>query len=168
VEADDDGMNKKNGITFDEAIAFIWAEADVLDRRAYSTWLDLWADDGLYIIPIESDVDDYATVLNYIYDDARMRRMRVARLTSSNSMAATTVAETVRTVSRFVKTGSENTGIEIRAAQHLAEYKRAKHRLVPATLDIELRRHNGKIKMVRKVVTLASRADGIQGIAYLL
>lgn len=100
-------------IAFDEAIAFVWREADLLDRGDYDEWLDLWADDGLYIIPIEKDVDDYATVLNYIYDDAKMRRMRVARLTSSQSMSAATAAETVRTVSRFVETTGDGIGISL-------------------------------------------------------
>ena len=155
-------------ITFDDAIAFVWREADMLDRGAYDEWLDLWTGDGLYIIPIEKEVDDYATVLNYIYDDAKMRRMRVARLTSSQSMSAATAAETVRTVSRFVETTDHGTGISLRAAQHLAEYKRGTHRMVPATIEIDLRRDKGEIKIFRKIVTLASREDGIQGIGYLL
>ena len=157
-----------NDISIDEAIAFVWQEADILDRRDYGAWLDLWAEDGLYIIPIEADAEDYADVLNYVYDDAGMRRMRVARLTSSASMSASSVAETVRTVSRFVKTGGAGGEIRLRAAQHLAEYRRHTHRMVPANLDVELRREDGAIKYVRKVVTLASREDGIQGIAYLL
>lgn len=156
------------GITLQEAIEFIWTEADLLDRRAYDQWLDLWADDGLYIIPIEVGIDDYATVLNYIYDDATLRRMRVTRLTSSQSLSAETVAETVRTVSRFVRTGGGADSIKLRAAQHLAEYKRGTHRLVPATLEIELRRDGDGIKIARKVVILASRQDGFQGTAYLL
>jgi len=166
VETDDDGMTED--ITFQDAITFLWQEADLLDRRAYDEWLDLWAEDGLYIIPIEKDVEDYATVLNYVFDDTQMRRMRVARLTSSQSMSAASAAETVRTVSRFVKTGAEKGVIRLRAAQHLAEYHRDKHRLMPATLDVELRREDGEIKIVRKIVTLSSREDGIQGIGYLL
>jgi len=155
-------------IAFNDAIAFIWNEADLLDRRAYDEWLDLWTDDGLYIIPIETDVKDYASVLNYVYDDTEMRRMRVARLTSSQSMSASNSAQTVRTVSRFVKTNGEPGSITLRAAQHLAEYHRAHHRMMPATLDVELRREGDSIKMVRKIVTLASREEGFQGIGYLL
>ena len=30
--------------TLDEAIAFIWAEADMLDRLDYKAWLPLWTD----------------------------------------------------------------------------------------------------------------------------
>lgn len=32
--------------TFEEAIAFIWAEADLLDRLDYKKWLPLWTEGG--------------------------------------------------------------------------------------------------------------------------
>lgn len=154
-------------ISLQDAAEFIWREADILDRCAYEDWLDLWADDGLYIVPIEKDAEDYAAQLNYAYDDAKMRKMRVARLTSSQSQSAVTAAQTVRTVSRFVETDRSGDGITLRAAQHLAEYRRDLHRMFPAELEVELRRVNGEIKLVRKIVKMANSEDAVAGIAYL-
>ena len=42
---------------------FLWAEADLLDARAYDDWLELWTEDGLYILPI-GEGEDYANQLN--------------------------------------------------------------------------------------------------------
>ncbi len=156
------------GIALDEAAAFVWAEADLLDRRAYDDWLELWAPDGLYIVPVESDVDDHADALNYIYDDGDMRRKRVARLQSPHSAAARGAATTVRTVSRFVATGGAAESLSLRASQLLAEYRGERHVLRPANLEIELRRDEGRLVYARKVVRLLGSEDGLTGIAYLL
>ena len=155
-------------ISLQTASEFLWAEADILDRRAYDDWLNLWANDGLYIVPIERDVEDYADVLNYAYDDAKMRDMRVRRLKSSFSMSALTASNTVRTVSRFVVISQSDQEIQLRAAQHLADYRRDNLRMLAADLDVTLRQTDDGIKIVRKVVTLVNCEDAINGIGYLL
>jgi 3-phenylpropionate/cinnamic acid dioxygenase small subunit len=108
VEEDDDGMSTATltqAITLDEATRFIWAEADMLDRLDYKSWLPLWVEDGRYTIPVEHDADDFENQLNVAHDDAGMRAARVKRLLSGFSMSAAPPARTVRTVSRFVVTG---------------------------------------------------------------
>ena len=107
-------------------------------------------------------------MLNYAYDDADMRRMRVARLKSRFSMSALTAARTVRTVSRFIVTGSGPDGMTLRAAQHLVEYRRDATRTVAADVDYRLRREDGKLRIARKVVKLVNSEDAVSGIGYLL
>src|SRR6476661_6972661 len=84
------------------AIELIWREARLLDRKRYEDWDLLWAPDGRYVIPIDPDTDDFEASLNMVYDDDRMRRMRIERLTAGHSISATAAARTVRTLSRFV------------------------------------------------------------------
>ena len=74
-----------------EAIEFVWAEADLLDRLDYKPWLQLWTAEGLYIVPTEPGAADYAEVLNIAYDDGEMRRARVKRLLSGFSPTVTTM-----------------------------------------------------------------------------
>jgi 3-phenylpropionate/cinnamic acid dioxygenase small subunit len=91
VEEDDDGMSTATltqAITLDEATRFIWAEADMLDRLDYKSWLPLWVEDGRYTIPVEHDADDFENQLNVAHDDAEMRAARVKRLLSGFSMSA--------------------------------------------------------------------------------
>lgn len=155
-------------ITLQAASELLWQEADLLDRRAYDEWLDLWTDDGLYIVPIERDVEDYADVLNYAYDDAKMRRMRVIRLKSSHSMSALTASNTIRTVSRFVPLESADNEIRIRAAQHLVDYRRDSLRTTAADIEATIRRTDEGLKLVRKVVHLINCEDAVSGMGYLL
>ncbi|MGQ0439901.1 hypothetical protein ACT4UT_23210, partial [Bacillus sp. B-TM1] len=63
-----------------EVTAFIWAEADMLDHSEHDTWLKLWNEKGVYIIPIDPNLTDYENNLNYAYDDHHMRQLRVERL----------------------------------------------------------------------------------------
>jgi 3-phenylpropionate/cinnamic acid dioxygenase small subunit len=156
------------GITMQEASEFLWHEAHLLDRRDYAAWLDLWSDDGLYIVPIDASDGDYANRLNYIYDNAAMRRMRVARLESSFSMSALTAAKTVRTTSRFVANESRDGELDLTAAQVLVEYRRDRTQTLGADLDVTLRRSSNGLCVAKKVVRLVNSEDAVNAVGYLL
>lgn len=151
-----------------EAIEFIWAEADLLDRLDYKPWVQLWTAEGLYIVPTEPGAADYAEVLNIAYDDGEMRRARVKRLLSGFSMSSAPPARTVRTLSRFVVTGAAADTIELRCGMIMAEYKYERMRTLAADIDYRLVREDGVLKIDRKVVTLVNADDFLHGLGYLL
>ena len=151
-----------------EAIAFIWREADMLDRLDYKPWLDLWTAEGRYVIPIERDASDFESVLNVAYDDAEMRNARVRRLESGFSMSSAPPARTVRTVSRFVVTGRETGVIELRAAMVLVEHKYERTRLLAGDVDYRIVSAGDGLKLDRKVVRLITADDALFGIGYLI
>lgn len=150
-----------------DAINAVWHEAYLLDERDYENWLDLWTDDGLYIVPIDKGREDFADRLNYAYDDAKMRKMRVARLRSSHSMSALTAASTVRTVSRFTVMDERPSEIDVRAAQIVAEFRRDKSATVAANVDFTLRRVDGELKLAKKVIWLVNSEDAMNAMGYL-
>lgn len=55
-------------------------EAMLLDERRFTDWLDLWAPDACYWIPVDPDVADGADAVNHVYDDLGRLHARVARL----------------------------------------------------------------------------------------
>lgn len=153
--------------TLAEATAFIWAEADMLDRLDYKQWLPLWTDNGRYIIPTERGIDDYDDRLNIVNDNAEMRAARVKRLLSGFSMSSAPPARTVRTVSRFVQLADDG-GLTLRAAQIVAEYKYERMRILAADVVYRIVREGDGLKIDRKVVTLVNCDDYQHGIGYLL
>jgi len=154
---------------FAEAIAFVWREAELLDRLDYRPWLSLWAEEGLYVVPVDRDAADPRDALNIVYDDKAMRDARVKRLLSGFSMSSAPPARTVRTVSRFVEAARGDDWIEVRAAQVITEYKYQRMRMLPADVEYRLRRAgDGTLHLVRKVVTLINADDFQFGIGYLL
>jgi 3-phenylpropionate/cinnamic acid dioxygenase small subunit len=110
--------------TFASAIELIWREAELLDRKDYRAWLDLWDPSGFYVVPLDPDTTDFAATLNYVYDDQDMREKRVQRMTSGYSASANDAARTVRTVSRFTLTSDAADGVEVNAAQVIVACKR--------------------------------------------
>ena len=155
-------------INLQEAIEFIWREADLLDRHDYPPWLALWTQDGRYVIPIDRNNSDIEATLNVAYDDATMRAARVKRLSSGSAMSAAPAARTVRTVSRFVPTLMRADMIELRCAQHLVEYKYERTRILAADVTYRLRRRQEGLALDEKVVRLINSDDALFAIGYLL
>lgn len=154
--------------SLEEAIAFIWSEADILDRLDYRAWLPLWTEDGRYIIPTEQGVEDHDDRLNIVNDDAAMRQARVKRLLSGFSMSSAPPARTVRTVSRFVLLDRDGAVLTLRAAMMLAEYKYERMRLLAADVTYRLLATDDGLRIDRKLVTLVNCDDYQHGIGYLL
>jgi 3-phenylpropionate/cinnamic acid dioxygenase small subunit len=158
----------ERAIDLQEAIAFIWREAELLDARDYDAWLRLWTAEGRYVIPVERDVADYADVLNIAYDDGPMREARVKRLRSGLSISANAAARTVRTISRFVPAREEPGLIELRCAQHVAEQKRDHMRLLAADVTYRLVCIDDALALDLKVVQLIDSDEAQRGVGYLL
>ncbi len=81
-------MTPTLSISLNEAVEFVWYEADLLDSATYDEWLSLWTDEAHYIVPIEPGETDFENTLNYAYDNHEMRKKRVERLVSGQSVSA--------------------------------------------------------------------------------
>lgn len=148
------------------AAEFVSLEADLLDTRDYAAWLELWDHDGRYVVPVDSEETNFLDTLNYAYDDAAMRSMRVRRLTSGESMSASHAARTIRVVSRF-RLLEDGPLVRLRNAQLLTEYKFDRHRTYAANVEWVLRAEGGSFKIIEKVVRLINGGDALAGITFL-
>lgn len=150
-------------------VEFLWLEADLLDQKDYAAWLDLWDEQGIYVIPIDRSGGDYRARLNYAYDDAAMRSMRVRRLTSGESVSARSAGVTIRTVSRFrrIEDGPDG-AVRVRCAQNLAEFRNAKSHSYVADVTFTLRPDGGSYRILEKVVLLGNSTDALAGMTFLL
>lgn len=161
-------MSRNEDFSLAEISEFIWLEADLLDRKEYREWLTLWDEDGKYVVPIDPETSDFENTLNYAYDGAAMRDMRVRRLTSGQSMSAAHAAQTLRTVSRFVRLDDDEDGnICVRGAQHLVEYKFDRHRTYAANVTWKLKPTGDGFKLHEKVVRLLNSEDALSGMTIL-
>lgn len=156
-------------ITLDEAMAFVWYEADLLDNAEYDEWLELWTSDAHYVVPIEPGAADFENTLNYAYDDHGMRQKRVDRLRNGQSISASPVARTVRVQSRFRLLEADKAACKLRCAQILTEFRRGRERAYAADVELNLvRGDDGKLKIAQKVVRLINSTDALTGIGYIL
>lgn len=151
-----------------KAIEFIWHEAALLDNKDYAAWAQLWSEDGVYVIPIDPDTRDFASSLNYVYDDARMRALRIERLSAGHSPSAVDAACTLRTVSRFNLLESSGDVVEVTSAQLLFAYKRGVHTPMAAELTHRIRFGQGGPRLEQKVVRLINSTDSLSALGFLL
>lgn len=158
-----DGQNLLQDVT-----TFVWAEADLLDRKDYDTWLDLWVPEGFYTMPIgdtaEADFDD---ALNLCRDNDKMRRDRIARFKQGFSISSAPPAQTIRTNSRFVVTQFEGDAVSLRCAQHLVEDKFGRQRVWAANVHYDLRQSDTGWKIRNKVVRLLNSDGMLNSFSYV-
>jgi 3-phenylpropionate/cinnamic acid dioxygenase small subunit len=158
-----------DAITLDEAMAFTWYEADLLDNAEYDEWLGLWTADAHYVVPIEPGTVDFENTLNYAYDDHAMRQKRVDRLRNGQSISTSPVARTVRVQSRFRLLKTDAAACQMRCAQILTEFRRGRERAYTGDVEFDLvRADDGKLKIARKVVRLINGTEALTGIGYIL
>ncbi|RZQ61410.1 aromatic-ring-hydroxylating dioxygenase subunit beta [Amycolatopsis suaedae] len=152
------------------AVELVWREAELLDRPDYAAWNELFTGDGIYVVPIDRDATDFAASLNMVYDDARMRRLRVNRMTEGYAIAAVDAARTVRTVSRFVPESVADDEVVLRSAQVLIAYKRGRHDIWAADLVHRIRLSAGDPagdRIALKVVRLVDSDDAVPAAGFL-
>ncbi|AUT59388.1 MULTISPECIES: aromatic-ring-hydroxylating dioxygenase subunit beta [Paraburkholderia] len=165
-------MDDRNALfsqqTLARAIEFIWREAEMLDRRDYRAWLELWDASGFYVVPIDPQATDFAATLNYAYDDQHMRELRVQRMVSGYSASASDAARTVRTVSRFTLTSDTADVVEVKSAQVIVAYKRGVSTIFAADLTHKISFATGEPRLVEKVIRLIDSTEALSAIGFLL
>lgn len=150
------------------AIELIWREAQLLDAKDYRAWETLWAEEGRYVIPVDPDTEDFESSLNMVFDDSRMRRMRITRLVEGYSMSAVASARTVRTLSRFTVEKLDGETVTLRSAQVLVGFKRDKFQMLGAdvTHRIRLTDDGGLIEL--KLIRLVNSDSAVNASGFLL
>ena len=155
------------------AIDLVNHEAELLDHREYEKWQSLYAEEALYIIPIEQEREDFENTLNMVYDDATMRALRVTRMTEGYAIAAVDAAATARTLGRIVPAsvteGTDGVDVRFRAVQSLFTYKRGVHEVWVGEIDFSVRlgASASDDRIVRKVVRLIDGDDVVSAAGFL-
>lgn len=151
-----------------EVAAFIWAEADLLDRKDYDAWLELWIPEGFYTMPIGDTKDqDFDDALNLCRDNDKMRRDRIERFKQGFSISSAPPAQTIRTNSRFVLTNVDADNCSVTCAQHVVEDKFGRQRIWAANVSHDLARVDGQWKIRNKVVRLLNSDGMLNSFSYL-
>jgi 3-phenylpropionate/cinnamic acid dioxygenase small subunit len=150
------------------AVELVWREAQLLDSKEYQEWDRLWAPDGRYVIPIDPEAKDFEAGLNMVYDDDRMRRMRIERLVTGYSISAVAAARTVRTVSRFVVVQADEESVELSSAQVLVGHKREQTFVLGADLTHRIVFDGAEPRIALKVVRLVNSDESVSASGFLL
>ena len=71
----------------DDLIDFVHDEARMIDEGRFAEWLGLWAEGGMYWMPLDPDAEDPKLVTALMYEDDFLRKLRVERLEGARTFS---------------------------------------------------------------------------------
>ena len=74
-------------VTRQQVIDFVLTEARLLDEALYDEWNTLFADDGLYWVPLTPDQPEGLQHTSHLYEDKLLRDLRIQRLKSPRAFS---------------------------------------------------------------------------------
>ena len=78
----------KNAVPTDqELIDFVVREARLIDQQRFDEWLDMYADDGFYWMPLEWNQTDPRLTCSLMYEDKLLLSIRVERLKGARTFS---------------------------------------------------------------------------------
>ncbi|MDG6097449.1 hypothetical protein EXU34_08335 [Alteromonas sp. ZYF713] len=152
---------------YTQVCEFLSLEADLLDHKAYDEWLALWQKSGLYIVPVEHDVTDFANHLNVAYDDDEMRQLRIARLSNGEAVSTVGAENTVRTLSRIRILEASDEAVKVRCAYCLYENNKNGVRAFPANVEFTLIPNGDSFFIAQKVARVMKSNEHLTTVSYL-
>lgn len=159
--------------THNEKLA-LWAEvndllaleADLIDRRQWQAWVDLYTPDSEFWMPAwrseDETTDDPQTQISLIYLPKRGIEDRVFRFASGDSYASTPLATTSHVVGSVRVLKADAQGVEASAKAIVATMDpRTGNHVRGVWYEHRLVRVDGALKIARKKVTMLEHAiDG--------
>jgi len=73
--------------TVQQLIDFVVREARLLDEKRYDEWNALFADDGIYWVPLTPGQPDGIQHTSHLYEDKLLRDLRIERLKSPRAFS---------------------------------------------------------------------------------
>ena len=156
---------------------FLFHEADLLDRRDYDAWLKLFTPDGVYWLPIDENADPNLES-SLLYDETKLREMRVHQLVRKVHYAQRPPSRTVHAVSNVrVAPPERDDEALVRCAVMIAEMREGNYlqlglgeqRVFAAQCEYRLRRNgDGALAIAMKKLVLMNRDTPIVNLSFIL
>lgn len=159
----------------EEAERFLIAEARLLDERRFDEWETLFAEDGIYWLPIDTEKGPAAAV-SLIYDDRKRIHERVFRLMQTPLLDQNPPSRTVHFVSNVeVAPGAGNGESAVRCHQLIAEMRPGgpgqaglnAPRWFAARCEYRLRKTNPDWKIALKKVLLLNSGEPHYNLSFI-
>ncbi|UGY13472.1 aromatic-ring-hydroxylating dioxygenase subunit beta [Bradyrhizobium septentrionale] len=142
--------------TDQELIDFVVREARLIDQQRFDEWLDLYADDAFYWMPLEWNQTDPRLTCSLMYEDKLLLSIRVERLKGARTFSQKPksrchhVLQTPQVDSRDVDANSYVTWTPM----HYVETRHDEQTLYAAWATHRLSVENGRLKIKLKRVDL--------------
>jgi len=109
---------------------FIYREAALLDDKRWDEWVELFADDGFYWVPLFPEQKDPLEHTSLFYEDRPLMKMRIDRLRHPRAFSQEPPTRTCHVVSNVMVESADDRECVVRTAFQLLEYRREEQRIL--------------------------------------
>jgi len=145
-----------------EVTKLLFLECRLLDERRYDKWMDLFAPELIYWVPMIFGPQNPKFETSIYLDDRRRLGDRVGAILTGALHAQTPPSRTRRMLSNIEQWNVAQDEIRVRANVVIWEYRKHETRSYPGTQEYEILRQSGKLLIKTKVVRLLN-SDSPQG-----
>src|SRR5262245_11048593 len=146
---------------------FLIHEVQLLDERRFEEWRDLFADDGIYWVPLEPDQVSPEGRVALFNDDKRMMDIRFERLRHPSIHSQSPPHRTCHVIGNIiVESIDDNLGeCSVISNMIMTDYRMRTQRLFSGRVQHRLRQDGDSYKIVLKRVDLINSDDVFELIA---
>jgi benzoate/toluate 1,2-dioxygenase beta subunit len=108
-----------------EVEQFLYRQADLLDRKLWQEWIDLFTDDGVYWMPPEPSYTTWDGTPAIFAEDKNLMQVRMGRVLHPDAWSQRPLWGTNHVVSNVMLEKEEKNGdVVVRARFHMMELRR--------------------------------------------
>lgn len=141
-----------------QLIDFVYAEARVLDEQRFDDWLNLFADEGCYWMPLTPGQQDPRLQTSLLYEDKLLLRVRTERLAGARTFSQQPRSRCHHLLQAPAVEAIDNDAgrYRVRTAFHYVETRRDEQSLFAGWATHDLKRVDGQLRIVLKRVDLVN------------
>jgi benzoate/toluate 1,2-dioxygenase subunit beta len=117
-----DGANGADALAAAEQL--LYRQADLLDRRQWADFIELFTDDGVYWMPASPEQTTGEGVPSIFYEDRNLMRVRMKRVTHPHAWSQAPDWGTNHVVSNVMLERASGNEIVVRSRFHMMEFRR--------------------------------------------
>ena len=141
-----------------DLVKFVIREARMLDEQEYDTWLDLFAEDGIYWMPLEVGQTEEKLTTSLMYEDLLLLRTRVQRLSGKRTFSQKPKSRCQHLLQTPIvdKMDTPNNDYQVFTPFHYVEVRNDEKELYAGWMKHSLAIENEKLKIKLKRVDLVN------------
>ena len=133
---------------------FLFHQSELLDEKQWGAYIDLFADEGVYWMPVTPEQTEWVDSPSIFAEDKRMMDIRMGRVTHPNAWSQAPQWGTSHLVGNVVIESVSETEIAVRSRFQMMELRRDATRHFAGTYRHTLRRSGDDFKIVQQRVDL--------------
>ena len=103
---------------------FVWLQAELLDAKRWQEWMDLFAPQGLYWMPVAPEQTEWESSPSIFIEDKSLMEIRKGRVSHPNAWSQAPQWETSHLVSHVAIESNEGGKLVVRSRFHMMELRR--------------------------------------------